>query len=270
MEQFDICISSTIQDRAIAELLAQKLKAYRLPRGVRIPQGRDYRRILLDTDEKPFDDDVRAMLNSSRVLLMICTPRTPKSEAMCRRMEYFKRTYVGENIIGVLAEGEPQDSFPPHFVEVKTVRRILPDMTVVEREETVEPVAADLRSDTPRQARQRLQYEVVRIVASMLELHPDELVNRQERRRRNRMYRTAAAVSAVLLAASGVFGYYGLSAKRAGDIYARQTALGQQTASRLLEELPAAFADIPAAQEEIGQVVDEVSQVLERLTREGR
>ena len=46
MEQYDICISSTIQDRAIAQLLAQKLGAYRLPRDVRIPEGRDYRRIL--------------------------------------------------------------------------------------------------------------------------------------------------------------------------------------------------------------------------------
>ena len=92
MEQYDICISSTIQDRAIAQLLAQKLGAYRLPRDVRIPEGRDYRRILLDTDEKPFDDDVREMLNSCRFLMMICTPRTPKSEAMCRRMEYYKRT----------------------------------------------------------------------------------------------------------------------------------------------------------------------------------
>ena len=62
MEQYDICISSTIQDRAIAQLLAQKLGAYRLPRDVRIPEGRDYRRILLDTDEKPFDDEVREML----------------------------------------------------------------------------------------------------------------------------------------------------------------------------------------------------------------
>ena len=163
MENYDICVIATPEDKAIAEALAESIRTYKLPRGVRLPTPElDYRNIFVDSTGSEFDDAVKQLLDHTRYLVVICSPDAKSSEAIKSRLTYFRHFRKTEDIVAVIVRGEPADSFPESFIERKVVQHILPDMRVVEREETIEPVAADLRGDTPARRRQLLRYETDR------------------------------------------------------------------------------------------------------------
>ena len=158
MENYDICVIAVPEDAAIAETLAQSIRNYRLPRGVTLPNpALDYRRIYVDSTGSDLDEEGKRLLDHSRYLVMICSPDTKASPAIRRRLDYFRNCGLNENIVAVIVRGEPVDAFPESFIQRRVVQRILPDMRVVEREETIEPVAADLRGDTPARRKQLLR-----------------------------------------------------------------------------------------------------------------
>ena len=270
MWKYDICISCCPEDRAQAETLAESLRAYRLPSNViiRDPQL-DYRKIALESDGLPLDDTVRALYQDSRLLLMLCSPATGSSAAMAERLEYFAELRSRESIIPVIGSGDPIDAFPSFFIQQKVAKHIMPDMSVVEKVETVEPIAADLRADNPKRAKQLLRYETVRIAATALDLAPDALEQRHMRRRKNRLTMLAAIISGVFLAVSATFTWYGLQAKKAGDTAALQTAETVSVVNRLVNDLPAMFADNPAALQKIREVLNRNSDVFRRAEEAG-
>ena len=183
MERWDICVASARSDAPSAQMLAESIRKYRLPSGVvTASPDKDYRRILLDTEETPCDSQVQTKLENCRFFVFLCSPDAKSSEALKERLAAFRSTHGSENVIAVLVRGEPEDSFPENFREQKLVRHILPDQRVLERMETIEPIAADLRADTEKRRRQLLRYETVRIVASVMSLHPDDLEQRQHAR----------------------------------------------------------------------------------------
>lgn len=186
--------------------------------------------------------DRRSMLDGSRYLALICSPATRNNPIILERLARFRETHGSEEIIAVIVEGEPVDSFPESFIEKKAVRHILPDMSVIERIETIEPVAADLRGTTERRRREVLRYETVRITASVLGLHPDALEQRHRSRRRRAAAAALAVVGAICLTAAGIFLRLGLIAKAEGEIAEEQTKLSLSIARRTIEELPASFA----------------------------
>ncbi len=264
--EHDICILSVEHDEELAGKLADSIRRYRLPRGVRLPKdGLDYRRILLERAEGEFTDEVRQRLRACRFLVLICSPETRDHPGILDRLRYFRHTRGKESIIAAIAEGEPVDSFPESFIEKKAVRYIRPDMTVAERIETIEPVAADLRADSHRRWREVLHYETVRIIASVLGLHPDALEQRHRSRRRKTIAAVLAVVGTVCLAAAGIFLRLGYVAKTEGDIAAQQIQLSLDIARRTMEELPAAFADEPEALAYIDEAVDSARADLEEL-----
>ena len=161
--------------------------------------------------------------------------------------------------------GEPAESFPDSFIEQKTVRKILPDMTVVERVETIEPVASDLRAETRSRWKEALRYETVRIIASVLGLHPDDLEQRHRARHRKAVITLVSVIAAVCLGAAGIFAYLGHVAQTEGEIADQQAKLCVDIAERTMNELPEAFADEPVALEYIQQAVDSARSSLEEL-----
>ena len=64
-----------------------------------------------------------------------------------------------------------------------------------------------------------------------------------------------ASFTCILALIAGIFLYFGLQAKREGDIYTRQTQIGTEVAERLTEELPAQFKDVPEAQKAIEAII---------------
>ncbi len=266
LEQVDLYILSTARDEETARRLGESIRSYRLPKNVTLPDSSlDYRRILYDCSEEPLTDEVRERLDASRYMALICSPATKNNPAILERLDLFRRDKGQERIVAVIADGEPIDSFPESFIETKTVQRILPDMTVVERTETIEPVAADLRGATEKRRREVLRYETVRITASILGLHPDDLEQRHRARRRHAAAVALAVVGSVCLVAAGIFLHLGLIAKNEGEIAEEQTQLSVSIARRTIEELPASFAGDEQALSYIDEAVENARTSLDEL-----
>ena len=266
MFDYDICVLSVKSDAELAEKLAASIRRYRLPAKTVLPDPElAYRCIILDTDETPFDDTVAERLGTCRFLVLLCSPETKKNPAILGRLAWFRQIRNNENIVAVIAKGEPVDSFPESFIEKKTVRRILPDMSVVERVETIEPIASDLRANTPAQWRRMLHYETVRIIASVLGLHPDALEQRHRQRRKRTLITALSVVGAVCLVAAGIFLRLGYIAKAEGDIAAEQTRLSVEIAQRTMVELPESFAGEEQALDYIDEAIENARSSLDEI-----
>ena len=270
MEKWDICVVSARSDEQIANSLADSIRKYRLPSGVASSQDdTDYRRILLDTQETPFDEKVREQLDNSRFLVLLCSPDAKNSAPLNQRLNAFYQTHDRDQMIAVIVRGEPEESFPESFIERKLVQHILPDKRVIERMETIEPIAADLRADTEKRRKQLLQYETIRIVASVMSLHPDDLVRRMQTRRKKTLIRALAMIAAVVLIVSGIFIYLGITAHNEGKIADEQTQLTVKTVERTIRELPELFADEPLALEYVNEAIQNARNSLAELGLEG-
>jgi len=268
MSAYDICLVSAKSDSAAAERLAGSIRRYRLPAGVVLQPDTDYRKVITDTQETAFDEQVREQLDKSRFMVFLCSSDAKNSEVLNERLDYFCSTHDREHVIAVLVRDEPSEALPDSFIEKKVVRHILPDQRVIERLETIEPIAADLRAESPQRLNQLLSYETVRIVASVLELHPDDLQQRQRARRRKTLVRMLSLAAAVILILSGIFLYLGLTAHREGVTAAAQTRLSAQTAQRTMNELPALFADEPLAQSYIEEAISSAREALAEIGME--
>lgn len=266
MDQFDICVVAVKKDEETAKTLADSLRRYRLPAGVALPDpGASYRRVAVDASGSDLGPEEKERLDNSRFLVVLCSPETRSHRGILDRLDWFRQTHESDHIVAVLVEAEPVDSFPENFTEEKLVRHIMPDMSVVERMEKIEPIAADLRGDTPGKRRRALRYETVRITASVLGLHPDALEQRHRARRRRAAAALLALVGAVCLTAAGIFLRLGLIAKAEGDIAQEQTRLSMQIAARTMEELPRLFAGDEQALAYVEQAVDSARTSLEEL-----
>lgn len=262
MAEYDLCIVSVPGDKGRAKELADSLLQYRLPKSA-AGQDRDgVRSIAADDSGSAFDEKAKALLDSSRNIAIICSPATRCHRGICDRLEYFRRERGDSHIIGVLTEGEPSDSFPENFIRTVILKQEMPDGSVEEREDTIEPVAADLRGDTPGRRKELLKYETVRITASVLGIHPDVLEQRHRRRRMRTLIAVASVVGAVCLAASAIFLRLGIIAKNEGDLAEQQTRLSLKIARRTINELPEQFKDDPEALAYISETIADVRGVI--------
>lgn len=263
MKEYDLCIISVPQDAAKAEELAESIRKYRLPKSAesyRLEAG--YGNVAVDSSSSDFDAAAAELLDCSRYLAVICSPATKSDRGILDRLEYFRQKHPEENIVAVIVEGEPVDSFPETFIQKKTVQHILPDMSIVERVETIEPVAADLRGNTRARRKQLLKYETVRITASILGIHPDVLEQRHRKRRQRAFFTLAAVIASVCLIASAIFLKLGYIAKTEGDIAEQQTLLSLRIAGRTINELPEQFGDDPQAMEYIAETIEDAREVI--------
>lgn len=266
MQNYDICILAAAGDASAANKLAESIRRYKLPSGTVIPDSSlDYRRVYVEVTAGDFNDEAREILDNSRYLAVLCSPETRTDSFVLECLTYFREIGKDNNIIAVIVRGEPAESFPDSFIEKKTVRKILPDMTVVERIETIEPVASDLRAETRSRWKEALSYETVRIIASILGLHPDDLEQRHRMRHRKAVITLVSVIAAVCLGAAGIFAYLGYVAHTEGEIADQQAKLFVDIAERTMNELPAAFEDEPRAQIYIQQAVDNARSSLEEL-----
>lgn len=261
-----ICILSVPSDAETAAKLSDSIRTYKLPRGVTAPSGAlDYRNIILDCGGEPVDEAVRQRLAQTGHLVVLCSPDTKNSAPVIDRLTYYRDHFPERDITAVLVKAEPSESLPDFFFQKKTVRHILPDMTVVEREETIEPIAADLRADSKKRWREMLRYETVRIVASVLGLHQDDLERRHLARRRRAIAAALIMAGAVFLTAAGIFLRLGFVAKKEGDIAKEQTRLSIAIVRRTMEELPASFAGDEEALPYVNEAMDNARAALKKL-----
>ena len=266
MYDLDLCIIAVPENAEAAETLARRIRGYRLPKGIR-PAVQDeqtgWRRVAAEASGDP--EKAQQQARRSRWLAVLCSPAARDDPAVDRALAAYRSRGDGAGIMPVLVSGEPSEAMPEGFIEKRIVTQLLPDGSSREREETIEPVAADLRAETPARRRQLLQYETTRIVATLLGLHPDDLVQRHRARERRTLLSALSAAAAVCLLAAAIFLRLGYLAHREGEIAERQTQKAAGIAARTVRELPARFAEDEQASAYIEEAAEHAREVLREL-----
>ncbi|SKC08340.1 MTH538 TIR-like domain [Lachnospiraceae bacterium] len=196
-------------DSSVAISLHRKLERFRLPGNLRKDYPKDkwkIERVFRDEDELPLADNlsdpIEEALKNSDFLIVICTPRLPESKWCAKEIETFKKLHGQDHILAVLAEGEPDDSFPDAIC-YKEIEKIDENGKSTVERVSIEPLAADVRSDDPRKRNKMLDDAVLRMAAPMYGLGYDDLKQRHREQRIKRI----ASVSAL---AAGVFFIFGM------------------------------------------------------------
>lgn len=202
-------ISYSHRDAAFGRRLHRRLENYALPRrlvGRETAQGAVPKKlapIFRDREELPAAHDlsteVRAALKASRSLIVVCSPSSAASQWVGREIEVFRELHPGRPILAAVRDGEPADCFP------KALHGIGPGGV------PIEPLAADFR-----RGRDGEQLGLLKLVAGIIGLGLDELIQRDAHRRNQRVTAvTAGALAAVIV--MGVLTGYALNARSEAD-----------------------------------------------------
>lgn len=187
-------------DKFVAENLHKALETYELPKNLKEQlniQGRTFKRLFRDQEELPLssnlEDPILKALNSSKYLIVICSPRLKESLWCKKEIETFKKLRGTKNIFCVLIEGEPSDSFP---------EEVLYDEIEVEKngkkkkeKKLVEPLAADVRGANNKEVLKRIHEEKLRLAAAMCHIDYDDLRQRHKLREQKRKANIATGIS---------------------------------------------------------------------------
>lgn len=193
-------LSYSHKDQELADWLHRELERFRVPHalaGKLTANGVIPRRltpIFRDEHELAAGDlaeEIKAALSASQFLIVLCSPDAAKSRWTNEEIEEFKRTRPEACVLAAIASGEPfasempgredEECFPAALMQ-KYDRRGRPTGR------RAEPLAADLRGDDD-QRRQGF----LKLVAGMLGVGLDELVQRETTRRQRRLAWLAAA-----------------------------------------------------------------------------
>ncbi len=203
-------------DNKIAAQIEKDLEHYHIPRKVQKKTGYErIERIFRDKDELPITSNLsgtieEALLNSE-YLIVLCSKSTCLSTWVEREIKLFLQNHPRENVLTVLAEGEPQDVIPRILQEVEA-ERTKEDGTTETIMQSVEPLSCDYR--IPR--REIKSAEVPRLVAALIGCPYDELINRQ---RQFKMKRLTAIFAMFMTVAVGFGAYMAYSNKKIHDNY---------------------------------------------------
>jgi tetratricopeptide (TPR) repeat protein len=205
-------ISYSNQDEVIAGWLHRALETYVLPRrlvGRETRFGaapRRLRPIFRDREELTADADlldrVDDALRDSAYLIVVCSPAAARSAWVEEEIVRFKTVNGAERVLAVIVDGEPWMSQVPgreadECFPASLRVRVAPDGAL--SKERVDPIAADLRPGKDGKRLVRLK-----LVARMLEVGLDDLVQREAQRRQSQFAALAASGFAVAAVTGGL------------------------------------------------------------------
>ena len=163
---------------------------------------------------------IEEAIADSENLIVICSKRTSLSPWCRKEVQLFKKIHGVNNIIPVLIEGEPDESF---IDELKNLKATFINSENVEEEKNIELLAADIRPDevkspsfkgyeilqnskdsklnelTKKSLDILKKSEIYRIVASMLNVNYGDLKLRHQERYLKRIIYTSIAASIAML-----------------------------------------------------------------------
>ncbi len=180
-------ISYSHQDAAAGRRLHRRLERYLLPRRLvgretaRGPIPRRLGPIFRDREDLPAADSlseqVQAALAGSASLIVVCSPAARQSPWVSREVELFRSLHPDRPVLAALIAGSPADAFPEPLLDSGR-----------------EPLAADLQpaGDGPRLG-------FLKLVAGVVGLGLDELVQRDAQRRIQAVTAVTAAALAGML-----------------------------------------------------------------------
>ena len=179
-------LSYSHHDAHWARWLLRKLESYRVPRRLVGTPGRDgpiparLGAMFRDRDELPTAGDlsgtIREALNASSSLVVICSPHSAQSQWVEAEVKAFLEHGSADRVLCFIVDGDPQarSCFPPSTLD-----------------DGREPLAADARKEGDGKERAFLK-----LVAGLLGVGFDALVQREAQRRHRRLAYVAAAAIA--------------------------------------------------------------------------
>ena len=158
-----ISYSHSEPDAFVAGKLHSMLEHYKVPKKIQEISGKKkIERVFRDREELPLSANLAMgiceALENSEYLIVICSPRSVKSEWVQREIETFLLTHTKDKVLTLLAEGEPEEAFPDSLCyEEKILHR--PDGKAETVRERIEPMAADVRGVDHREIEKKLKEE---------------------------------------------------------------------------------------------------------------
>jgi tetratricopeptide (TPR) repeat protein len=194
-------LSYSHQDEELAEWLHSQIESFRVPGALsgRLTENgvipKRLTPIFRDQHELAAADDlgeeIEEALTNSQFLIVLCSPAAAKSRWTNAEIETFKRTRPDGCVLAAIAAGEPfatdvpgreaEECFPP-ALRHKFDRRGRPTGR------RAEPLAADLRGEGESR-----RLGLLKLIAGMLGVGLDDLVQRETTRRQKRLAILAAA-----------------------------------------------------------------------------
>ena len=198
-------------DSFVAKSLHFELEKFRLPKSLvaeKKMQKSRIERVFRDKEELPISNDLNDplynALANSEYLLVICTPRLPESEWCRKEITTFIELHGREKIFLILAEGEPEESFPKELLyeEIKTTDEAGNEII---KKKTIEPLAADVRGKNASERKKKIREEILRIAAPMFGLNYDELKQRHREQKQKEILFISLACSGLCLLLGSFF-----------------------------------------------------------------
>ena len=188
-------------DSFVSENLHKKLENFKLPKSVLKKMGlkkKKIERVFRDEAELPLSENlsepIMAALNNAEFLIVICTPRLPLSQWCKKEIETFVETHDRKHVLLVLAEGEPDESFPEILLYEDVTEKDLNGNDVVIRRAR-EPLAADCRGKNNKEILKNMDNAVIKLCAAMFNLNYDDL---KQRHREQKIKKRIIAMEAIL------------------------------------------------------------------------
>ena len=220
-------------DLTIAKILHDMIEKFNIPKHLRTTLNENNNENLIDDKHvfRVFRDreelstkDLSTMIEEaiadSENLIVICSKRTFISPWCRKEVQLFKKIHGVNNIIPVLIEGVPDESF---LDELKNLKTTFINSENIEEEKNIELLAADIRPDevkspsfkgyeilenskdpkmnelTKKSLDILKKSEIYRIVASMLNVNYGDLKLRHQERYLKRIIYTSVAASIAML-----------------------------------------------------------------------
>lgn len=199
-------------DEKVGMQIQHDLERYKIPSKIAKSIGKkSLGKVFRDADDLRAASDlsaiIRAGIDESEYLIVICTKRYQKSVWCMEEIEYFLETRDREHIIVVLVEGEPQESFPEILTNIERDGKIV----------AIEPLAVDVRAETEKQILKNVTKEKLRYISQMLDMDYDDLKQRQKERQRKRNAILAGIVFAGVAVFASVVSYKNVQLNTAYD-----------------------------------------------------
>lgn len=215
-------ITYSHEDSEFAAWLQKKLESYNVPArlvGRETPLGKvpaRLRPVFRDREElsagSHLGDTINAALEQSEFLICICSPAARESEWVNLEISAFRKLHGDRRILCVITDGEPYVASDPEraYLECMPPALGLKDTTADgAADSSVEHVAADARvTGDGRKA------ALLKIIAGLIGVGLDELVQRDAQRRAMRML-GLSAVSGAGMIAMGILAFIAIEARDA-------------------------------------------------------
>lgn len=192
-------LSYSHRDKKWAEWLHRKVETYTFPKHLS-PAPDPIKPIFRDREELSVSSNlsqrVQDALENSDCLVVICSQNAVQSEWVNKEIILFRSLNPTAEIFPVIVNGEPhaeKSGFAPELECFPPALRFSKDKNDPQKIILHEPLAADLRKDKDGK-----QLGLVKLIAGIANIRPDELIQRDLLRARKRMT-AISALSAVII-----------------------------------------------------------------------